>query len=40
VAVAIADRYGIPIVFTGYGEDLEALAPFDPDAYLDWLLAA
>lgn len=40
VAVAIADRYGIPIVFTAYGEDLEALAPFDPDAYLDWLLAA
>ncbi len=40
VAVAIADRYGIPIVFSGFGEDLEALAPFDPDAYLDWLLAA
>lgn len=40
VAVAIADRYGIPIVFTAYGEDLEALAPFDADAYLDWLLAA
>jgi fused signal recognition particle receptor len=40
VAVAVADRYGIPIVFTAFGEDLEALAPFDPDAYLDWLLAA
>jgi len=40
VAVAIADRYGIPIVFTAFGEDLDALAPFDPDAYLEWLLAA
>jgi fused signal recognition particle receptor len=40
VAVAVADRYGIPIVFTAYGEDLEALAPFDPDAYVEWLLAA
>jgi len=40
VALAIADRYGIPIVFNGFGEDLDALAPFDPDAYLDWLLAA
>jgi fused signal recognition particle receptor len=40
VAVAIADRYRIPIAFTAFGEDLEALAPFDPDAYLEWLLAA
>jgi fused signal recognition particle receptor len=40
VAVAIADRYRIPIAFTGYGEDLDELAPFDPEAYLDWLLAA
>ena len=40
VAVAIADRYGIPIVFNGFGEELDALAPFDPDAYLEWLLAA
>lgn len=40
VAVAIADRYGIPILFTGFGEELDALAPFDPDAYLEWLLAA
>ena len=40
VAVAIADRYGIPIVFTGFGEELDALAPFDPDAYLEWLLSA
>jgi fused signal recognition particle receptor len=40
VAVAVADRYGIPIVFTAFGEDLDSLAPFDPDAYLEWLLAA
>jgi fused signal recognition particle receptor len=40
VALAVADRYGIPIVFTAFGEDLEALAPFDPDAYVEWLLAA
>jgi fused signal recognition particle receptor len=40
VAVAVADRYRIPIVFTAFGEDLESLAPFDPDAYVEWLLAA
>jgi fused signal recognition particle receptor len=40
VAVAAADRYGIPIVFTAFGEGLESLAPFDADAYLEWLLAA
>ena len=40
VALAVADRYGIPIVFTAFGEDLGALAPFDPDAYVEWLLAA
>jgi fused signal recognition particle receptor len=40
VAVAIVDRFGIPIVFTGFGEELDALAPFDPDAYVNWLMAA
>ncbi|MGH2489391.1 MAG: signal recognition particle-docking protein FtsY, partial [Candidatus Limnocylindria bacterium] len=40
IAVAIADRLGIPIVFTAFGEEPDALAPFDPDAYLDWLMAA
>jgi fused signal recognition particle receptor len=39
VAVAVADRLGVPIVFAGIGEDLGALAPFDPAAYVDWLLA-
>lgn len=40
VALAVADQFGIPIVFTAFGEELADLAPFDPDAYLDWLLAA
>ena len=40
VALAIADRYAIPIQFIGIGEELEALAPFDPASYLEWLLAA
>lgn len=40
VAVAIVDRFGIPIVFTGFGEELDALAPFDPAAYVNWLMAA
>jgi len=40
VAVAIADRLGVPIVFAGVGEQIDALAPFDPEGYVDWLLAA
>jgi len=40
VAVAIADRLGLPIVFAGVGEELDALAPFDPRAYVEWLLGA
>ena len=40
VAVAIADRLGLPIVFAGIGEELDSLAPFDPEAYVEWLLAA
>lgn len=39
VALAVQDRYGIPIAFTGFGEELEDLTPFNPDAYVDWLLA-
>ena len=39
VAVAIADRLDLPIVFAGVGEELEHLAPFDPEAYVDWLLS-
>lgn len=39
VALAVQDRYRIPIVFTGFGEQLDDLTPFNPDAYIDWLLA-
>jgi fused signal recognition particle receptor len=39
VAVAIADQLGVPIVFAGVGEGLGDLAPFDPQAYVEWLLA-
>jgi fused signal recognition particle receptor len=39
VAVAIADRLGVPIVFAGVGEEVEDLAPFDPAAYVEWLFA-
>lgn len=40
VAVTAAERLGVPIQFVGVGEELEHLAPFDPDAYVEWLLAA
>jgi fused signal recognition particle receptor len=40
VAVAVADRLGVPIVFAGVGEELDGLAPFDPAAYVEWLFAA
>jgi fused signal recognition particle receptor len=39
VALAVADRLGVPILFAGVGEDLDALAPFDPEAFVEWLLA-
>jgi fused signal recognition particle receptor len=39
VAVAVADRLGVPILFVGVGEELEDLAPFDPAAYVEWLFA-
>ncbi len=40
VAVAVAEQLGVPIVFAGMGEEIDALAPFDPDAYVEWLFAA
>lgn len=40
VAMAVVDQFEIPIVFTAFGEEVGDLAPFDPGAYLDWLLAA
>jgi fused signal recognition particle receptor len=40
VAVAAADRLGVPILFAGIGEEIDQLAPFDAEAYVDWLFAA
>jgi len=39
VAVAAADRLGVPIQFAGIGEEVDGLAPFDPAAYVEWLFA-
>jgi fused signal recognition particle receptor len=39
VAVAAADRLGVPILFVGIGEEVDDLAPFDPAAYVEWLLS-
>jgi len=39
VALGVADRLGVPVVFAGVGEEVDALAPFDPDAYVEWLFA-
>ena len=39
VALAASDRLGVPIVFAGVGEEIDALAPFDPDAFVEWLFA-
>ena len=40
VALAAADRLQVPILFAGVGEEIDALAPFDPDAFVEWLFAA
>ena len=39
VALAVADRLGVPIAFAGVGEEVDALAPFDPEAFVEWLFA-
>ena len=39
VALAVADRLGVPIVFAGVGEEVDALAPFEPEAFVEWLFA-
>jgi fused signal recognition particle receptor len=39
VAISVADRLGVPIVFAGIGEEVDALAPFDAEAYVEWLFA-
>jgi len=40
IAVAIADRLRLPVLFVGVGEGIDDLAPFDVDAYVEWLLSA
>ena len=40
VALAAAERIGVPIVFAGIGEEIDALAPFEPEAFVEWLFAA
>jgi fused signal recognition particle receptor len=39
VALAASDRLGVPIVFVGVGEELDGLAPFEPEAFVEWLFA-
>ena len=39
VALAAAERLGVPILFAGVGEELDALAPFEPEAFVEWLFA-
>ncbi|MGI8999943.1 MAG: signal recognition particle-docking protein FtsY [Candidatus Limnocylindria bacterium] len=39
VALAVVDRLGVPILFAGVGEEIDALAPFDPEAFVEWLFA-
>jgi fused signal recognition particle receptor len=39
IAVAVADQLKVPILFAGVGEGIDDLAPFDPGAYVEWLLA-
>ncbi|MCA1569537.1 MAG: signal recognition particle-docking protein FtsY [Chloroflexi bacterium] len=39
VALAVADRLEVPILFVGVGEEIDAFAPFEPEAYVEWLFA-
>ena len=39
VALAIHKRLGLPIRYVGVGEAIDDLLPFDPDAFVDGLLA-
>jgi fused signal recognition particle receptor len=38
IVLAIAQELGIPVVFTGIGEDLDDLLPFDPPSFVNGLL--
>jgi fused signal recognition particle receptor len=39
IVFRIRSELGLPVLFVGLGERLEDLAPFDPEAFLDGLLA-
>ena len=39
VALAAAELLGVPILFAWVGEEIDALAPFDPEAFVEWLFA-
>jgi fused signal recognition particle receptor len=39
IAFAIAHELGIPVRFIGTGEQMGDLAPFDPEDFVDSLLA-
>jgi fused signal recognition particle receptor len=39
VGFAVASNLGLPIQYVGLGEDLDAFAPFKPEAFVDGLLA-
>ena len=40
VGLAVKHELGLPILYVGLGEGIEALAPFDPEAYVSGLLPA
>jgi fused signal recognition particle receptor len=39
MAFAIQKELGLPILFAGLGEKSDDLQPFDPDAFVDGILA-
>jgi fused signal recognition particle receptor len=39
IVVAVEQAMGIPVKFIGVGEGIDELIPFDPDAFVDALLA-
>jgi fused signal recognition particle receptor len=39
MAFAIQQELGLPILFAGLGEKADDLQPFDPDAFVDGILA-
>ena len=40
MAFAIQEELGLPILFAGLGEKSEDLTPFDPEGFIDGILAA